>query len=45
MQVIISAIGTAFGAIMKLCYQLVHNYGLAIVVFTLMTLTNPTLRV
>ncbi len=30
-------IGNFFGAIMLLCYNIVHNYGLAIIVFTLLT--------
>ena len=37
MQAIVSAIGTALGAIMRLCYALVRNYGLAIIVFTLIS--------
>lgn len=37
MQSIISAIGTALGAIMRLCYSVVGNYGLAIVLFTLVS--------
>ena len=30
-------IGNFFGAIMLFCYNIVHNYGLAIIVFTLLT--------
>ena len=37
MQTIITAIGTALGAVMRVCYQVVHNYGLAIVLFTLVS--------
>ncbi len=37
MQTIITAIGTVFGAIMRVCYQVVHNYGLAIVLFTVVS--------
>ena len=37
MQTIITAIGTALGAIMRVCYQAVNNYGLAIVLFTLVS--------
>ncbi len=37
MQTVISAIGTVLGAVMRLCYQLVHNYGLAIILFTLIS--------
>jgi len=37
MQTIITAIGTVLGAIMRVCYQVVNNYGLAIVLFTLVS--------
>ena len=37
MQAIISAIGTALGAIMGLCYSVVRNYGWSIVIFTLIS--------
>lgn len=37
MQAVISAIGTALGAIMGLCYAVVKNYGLTIIVFTLIS--------
>ena len=37
MQTIITAIGTVLGAIMRVCYQVVNNYGLAIVMFTLIS--------
>ena len=37
MQTIISTIGTVFGAIMGLCYTLVKNYGLSILLFTVVT--------
>lgn len=30
-------LGVPLGWIMKLCYELIHNYGLAIIVFTLLT--------
>ena len=30
-------LGVPLGWIMKLCYELIHNYGLAISVFTLLT--------
>lgn len=35
MQFIITAIGTVFGSIMGACYAVVNNYGLAIILFTL----------
>ena len=31
------AIGSFFGRVMYFCYQIVHNYGLAIILFTLIT--------
>lgn len=34
MQSVISAIGATLGAVMRLCYSMVGNYGLAIVLFT-----------
>ena len=37
MQAVISAIGTALGAIMGLCYSVVKNYGLTIIIFTLIS--------
>ena len=37
MQTVISAIGTVLGAIMGLCYSVVRNYGLAIILFTLIS--------
>ena len=36
-QVIISAIGSGLGVVMGFCYALVHNYGLSIILFTLLT--------
>ncbi len=35
MSSIIAAIGTVFGAIMGMCYSVVKNYGLSIILFTL----------
>lgn len=37
MQAVISAIGSVFGSIMGLCYSLVQNYGLAIILFTILS--------
>lgn len=37
MASIITAIGTVLGAIMRVCYQVVNNYGLAIVLFTIIS--------
>ena len=37
MQTVITAIGTVLGAIMRGCYSVVRNYGLAIVLFTLVS--------
>ena len=34
LNTVISAIGTAMGFVMWACYQLIHNYGLAILLFT-----------
>ena len=37
MSTIIAAIGKAFGVIMRPCYAMVHNYGLAIILFTILS--------
>ena len=37
MHTVISAIGSALGFIMELCYAVVRNYGLTIIVFTLIS--------
>ena len=37
MQAITSAIGSIFGAVMGFCYSLVQNYGLSILLFTILT--------
>lgn len=37
MDLIGNLLGIPLGWIMKLCYELIHNYGLAIIVFTLLT--------
>ena len=37
MDSIISWIGTGLGAVMDVCYSIVKNYGLAIILFTLIS--------
>ena len=37
MNTLYELISLPLGTLMRLCYQLVHNYGLAIIVFTLLT--------
>lgn len=37
MQAVISTIGSVLGAIMGFCYSLIQNYGLAIILFTLIS--------
>ena len=37
MGLIGNILGTPLGYIMKLCYDVINNYGLAIIIFTLLT--------
>lgn len=37
MDIIGNILGVPLGYLMKLCYDLIHNYGIAIIVFTLLT--------
>ena len=37
MGVIGDILGTPLGYLMKFCYDIINNYGLAIIVFTLLT--------
>ena len=37
MDIIGNILGTPLGYIMKFCYDIIHDYGLAIIVFTLLT--------
>ena len=37
MEIINTIVGTPLGYVMRFCYRLLNNYGLAIILFTLIT--------